>query len=118
MKEKLIQALLQLTYAQKKALEQDEIEEFERLLQQRENLMSQLKALDERENLEWSEEEQQLIKVLQEADKVNSQLFYQQMEEAKIEIGKIRNQRKITNVYNHPYSTATEEGMFIDKRGR
>ncbi len=118
MKGKLIQALLQLTLAQKQALEEDKIEEFEKLLQQREELISQLKALNEKESLEWSAEEQQIIKVLQQTDEANSKLFFKEMAEAKNEIGKIRNQRKVTHLYNHPYSAAREEGIFFDKRGR
>ncbi|PHV71360.1 hypothetical protein CS063_06620 [Sporanaerobium hydrogeniformans] len=116
MKEKLLQALWQLTLAQEKALEDDEIEEFEKFLNQKETLIHQLKVVREKEGMDWSETEKQLVKKLQEVDARMNTYFQQELEATKKEIGKIRNQKKVAHFYNHPYSTASEEGIFIDKR--
>lgn len=114
----LIQELIKLTNMQSDALEEEDVETFISLLDDREAVLAEIKALDKKEPHEKTLEEEQLIADLIALDNKNRLEFERQRNEVKNKLKEIRMMRQRENNYSNPYNVAREEGILFDKRNR
>jgi len=110
--------LLDLTHKQTEALKNDEIDVFQELLNQKQNIFRHLEEVKELGTIIWTEEEKQIINQIELADKWNREEFDRQLEEVKGKLKQIRINKIGNHVYNNPYDVHIEEGLFFDRRGR
>lgn len=115
-KHTLLQQLLELTKQQEQALKEENIEEFETLMNSRQAIMNAVDALHIANPMLKEQKEEELLKELMALDNKNRAEFDKQLETIKSKLREIREQKKRDNFYNNPYTRATEEGVFFDKR--
>lgn len=113
MKKQCLMEILELTKLQTTALENEEIDNFEELMQKKQTYMDQI---DKGKFGELDNEEREIVLKITEIDNTNRKEFDKQLEKTKQQLCKIRTLKKRDNVYTNTYNTAWEEGMFIDKK--
>lgn len=113
MKKQWLMEILELTKLQTTALENEEIDNFEKLMQKKQTYMDQI---DRGKFGELDNEEREILLKITEIDNTNRKEFDNQLEKTKQKLCKIRTLKKRDNVYTNTYNTAWEEGMFIDKK--
>lgn len=112
----LINEILTLTKLQKIALSNEDIEEFDRLIEKRQVCMDQIDEITNEPSGALNDEDKQILREVEEIDKVNQEEFCRQFENVKFELRKIRELKKRDNMYSNPYSISSEEGIFFDKK--
>lgn len=115
-KREYILELIKLTKLQSEALEKEEVEEFIRLLDKRQEVLECIKDL-EQESVEDRIELEALINELKALDEKNQVEFTKQYEEVKAKLREIRQRKVGEKSYGNPYDISREEGVFFDKRG-
>ncbi|WP_053983211.1 hypothetical protein [Niameybacter massiliensis] len=123
MKQQLLEAILALTLKQQSALQQEDLEAFESLLEQKQEQIDALQALHEKMPEAKEERHEDLLKQIVALDTANNAEFNRQFEEVKVNLQKTRQQiqdlrqrQHVNDVYNNPYDLSDEEGIFYDKR--
>lgn len=112
----LLNQILELTKEQTIALQEEDLERFEELVGARGVIMQTIDNLH-LQNPELKEQTEELIlKEIIAIDNQNREEFNKQFELVKEKLKTIREKKKRDNFYNNPYTIATEEGVFFDKR--
>lgn len=116
MKRELLLQILEITKLQEKALQEEDIDLFTKLLQDRQGLIDQIEALHKQSpELKLQKEEDVLNEILH-IETLNNKEFHKQFEEVQTKLNEMRSRKKVNNVYNNPYDISYEEGVFFDKR--
>lgn len=123
MKERLLKDILEITRAQKEALEKSDLEEFEGLLTQKQVKIDAIDKLHKEQPGTKEETYEDLLKEIIRLDGSNKMEFERQFEEVKRnlqntrdEMNNLRQRQYVNNIYNNPYDISDEEGIFYDKR--
>lgn len=114
----LIEELIKLTKMQEDALKEEDVDTFISLLDDREEVLAEIKVFDETKTHEKTPEEEMLIADLIALDEANRIEFERQQNEVKNKLREIRMMRQRENNYSNPYNVAREEGVLFDKRNR
>ena len=112
----LLQQLLELTQMQEKALANEAIDDFEKLMEQREVC---IKAIEESGILKEISQDAQVYDIIKEVKLLDDQnliSFNKQLEEVKSKLKQIRLTQKSGASYNNPYDISYEEGVFFEKK--
>lgn len=123
MKQQLLEKILALTLKQQSALQQEDLEGFERLLEEKQEHIDALQVLGASTPHTKEERHEALLKQIVTLDTANNAEFKRQFEEVKANLQKTRRQiqdlrqrQYVNDVYNNPYDLSDEEGIFYDKR--
>ena len=123
MKQQLIEKLLELTKKQSKALEEENIEAFGKLLSARQEVMDKITELEAARPEVKEEKHEELVKQLIALDTQNASEYKRQFEDVKQklqdtrgQISQMRQRQHVSNIYNNPYDLSQEEGIFFDKK--
>lgn len=123
MKQQLIKELLELTKQQSVALQEENIEAFGGLLQQRQVIIDRMIELESLYPKLKLEKDEVLLKELVELDARNNAEYKRQfeevrsrLEETRKEISQMRKRQQVSNIYSNPYDFSQEEGIFFDKK--
>lgn len=123
MKQQLIEKLLELTKKQSKALEEENIEAFGKLLSARQEVMDKITELEAARPEMKEEKHEELVKQLIALDTQNASEYKRQFEDVKQklqdtrgQISQMRQRQHVSNIYNNPYDLSQEEGIFFDKK--
>lgn len=123
MKEILLKDILEITRAQKEALEKSDLEKFEELLTQKQVKIDAIDKLHKEQPGTKEEKHEDLLKEIISLDGANKIEFERQFEEVKKnlqntrdEMNNLRQRQYVNNIYNNPYDISDEEGIFYDKR--
>lgn len=123
MKEILLKDILEITKAQKEALEKSDLEKFEELLTQKQIKIDAIDKLHKEQPGTKEEKYEDLLKEIISLDGANKIEFERQFEEVKRnlqntrdEMNNLRQRQYVNNIYNNPYDISDEEGIFYDKR--
>lgn len=118
MKRELLMKLVDLTKQQKVVLKEENIDEFIKLIDQRQEVLDLLVAL-EREQLEIPAENcSEIIEELKQTDNENREEFEKQFNDVKNKLKDIRRMKNREEHYAKTYDVSWEEGVFFDKRER
>lgn len=123
MKEILLKDILEITKAQKEALEKSDLEKFEELLTQKQVKIDAIDKLHKEQSGTKAEKHEDLLREIISLDGANKIEFERQFEEVKKnlqntrdEMNNLRQRQYVNNIYNNPYDISDEEGIFYDKR--
>lgn len=116
MKKPILYKILELTNQQTKALETENLEMFESLMQEKQIEIDKLEVLSQGQNQDKTSEENGILREIIERDKANRIEFTRQFEEVQKKMRQIRSQKKAGHVYSNPYDISREEGIFFDKK--
>nr|WP_307991092.1 hypothetical protein [uncultured Niameybacter sp.] len=123
MKEILLKDILEITKAQKEALEKSDLEKFEELLTQKQVKIDAIDKLHKEQPGTKAEKHEDLLKEIISLDGSNKIEFERQFEEVKKnlqntrdEMNNLRQRQYVNYIYNNPYDISDEEGIFYDKR--
>ncbi len=117
-KKQLIEQLVEITKMQQMVLEEENVDEFIRLLDKREEVIEQIQALHEANPETKDQHEEALVSQLKEIDEKNRVEFERQFEEVKKKLREVRTMKKREEHYANPYDVSWEEGVFFDKKER
>ena len=117
-KKEYIIELVRLTNLQAQALEKEEIEEFNRLIDERGKILDLIQELYKENPEAKKQSEDELMQELKTLDAKNRVEFERQFEEVKDKLCKVRQMKKREEHYNNPYDISAEEGMFFDRKER
>lgn len=117
-KRELIEELISLTKLQKAALEKEDIDKFNSLLDNRQEVLDRIEALHEGEPETKEQREEERMAELKALDAQNKIEFNTQFEEVKAKLREIRQMKKREEHYNNSYDISWEEGVFFDKKER
>lgn len=112
-KKKLLILLLDYTKMQTNALENDNFEEFLKIIQERQIIIDQLNTLGEK----ITQEEREILVDIAKIDQENQRIFKIKFEETKEILRNVREQKKLHRTYAS-YEEHMEEGFFYDKRSK
>lgn len=122
-KQLLLRSILENTQGQTKVIEDEDMEALGELISQRQEMMSQIDALDKKagnDAYEITSEQEALIKdLLGEiiiVDKTNQSLMKKELDSAQAELLKIRIGRQQGEHYGVEYGLYKEEGVFFDTK--
>lgn len=116
MKKQLLEQLLELTKQQTVALASEEIDGFERLMGQKQEVMDQIDELHRVHPELKAEKHDVVLKEIIDRDQANRAEFDRQYQEVKGKLTKMRQEQRVSHVYNNPYDVSYEEGVFFDKK--
>lgn len=111
-----IEKLLELTKLQEIALSNENMEAFNTLLNEREQVIEALKRLQQTYPEIKEQYNQEMMMKIREIDSNNHVNFNKQFEEAKKKLKEIREMKKRERHYNNQYDISWEEGIFFDKK--
>jgi molecular chaperone GrpE (heat shock protein) len=115
-KRELLNQILDLTRKQSLALQQEDIEGFGKMMEQKQVLMEQIDELHIKEPELKKQKEEELLKEIITLDKQNQEEFNRQLQKVKADLTNLRNQRQVSDVYMNPYDRSYEEGILFDKK--
>lgn len=118
MEEKFYMQLLEITYLQRNMLREDDIEEFEKLLTERQMIIDAISSLYKEETEERSEKTKELIAELKDVEQENIKIFKQSYEKVKLDLKNLREYNRQGMQYANGYDLSRDEGIFFDKRER
>lgn len=118
MEEKLYTQLLEITYLQRSALKEDNIDRFEELLKERQSIIDAIKDLHKAEIRERSEKIKGIIVDLKVVEQENIKIFKQSYEKVKLDLKNLREYNRQGMQYANAYDMSRDEGIFFDKRER
>ena len=116
MKRELLEKLIEITKKQQVLLEQEEVESYIELLDERQNILEQLNELYIKHPELKQQNDADLLDELKRLDEENKVEFERQFEETKRKLREVRMMKKNETQYTNPYSVAREEGVYFDKR--
>lgn len=116
MKRELIKELIEITRKQQVLLEQEEVESFIELLDERQSILDQLSELYIKYPELRKQDDTDLLDELKRLDEANQIEFERQFNETKRKLREVRMMKKNETQYTNPYSIATEEGVYFDNR--
>lgn len=116
MGQELLLKLLQLTNAQTQALASEDLERFEELMQERQQVIDELECLSKRESWQKVCDNKKLLDTIVKQDKENHSQFLAQLEVVKQKLQEMRAKKKVENAYAQNYDLSVEEGVFFDKK--
>ncbi|MDN5323289.1 MAG: hypothetical protein PWQ67_1743 [Clostridia bacterium] len=106
-KKEYLQDIYEITLKQKEALKIDDLDELQKLINEKQNYINKINQIDlklndlERENQQKSPEHINVIlKTIQEIDTENKQMAYKNLLAIKKKIGKVRQGKKVHKAYN------------------
>nr|WP_302599116.1 hypothetical protein [uncultured Cellulosilyticum sp.] len=117
-KRALIEQLIEITKLQTIALEKEDIDEYNRLLDERQVALDKIQVLHEVQPETKEQHEEELVTQLKAIDAQNRVEFEKQFEEVKKKLREVRAMKKREEHYNNPYDISWEEGVFFDKKER
>lgn len=106
-----------LTSRQAYALERENIEYYQELLEERDLCLNDIKVYNEEYNSPLTEEERHLLELIKVQDEQNKQLLERQLDEVKEKLRQIRMSEMREVQYAQGYSGYHESGVFFDKKG-
>ena len=115
-KRELIEELVRLTQLQSKALTEDNVDGFMALLIKRQRILDQIGELHESQPETKEQHEEELVSILRTLDERNQIEFKKKFEEVKRELKEIRQMKNMENKYTNTYNTSWNEGVYFDKR--
>lgn len=110
-REKLYVLLLEYTKLQSSALKRNNLDEFLKLIEKRQELMDQIDTYQD----PLTEKETTILNEIIYIEKENNMLFMALYNETKEILKNIRKHRKLHKAYT-PYNEQLEEGIFYDKK--
>lgn len=116
MEKTFIKELLRLTKLQKEALDQENTDEFAKLIEKKQVCIDQINKITNGAVSALDDREKAILLETAEVDKQNRVAFAAQFEEVKLQLRKIRELKKRDTLYSNPYDVSSEEGLFIDKK--
>jgi ribosomal protein L29 len=116
MKKDLLQQILQITREQSVVLQEENMDEFDKLMEQKQVLMNQIDDLHVKEPELKKQKEEELLKEIITLDNQNQEEFNRQLQKVKADLTNLRNQRQVSDVYMNPYDRSYEEGILFDKK--
>ena len=116
MKKTFLDELLRLTKLQKEALEAENVDEFAKLIEEKQVCIDQINEVTNGDSSVLDNEERAILLETAEIDKQNRVVFDSQFEEVKLQLRKIRDLKKRETFYANPYDQSHEEGVFFDKK--
>lgn len=116
MRKAYLEEVLTLTKKQGELLSYNDLKGFEEALNAKQLIIQKLEALKQQENSPITEEEREILLQIQEIDVKNRQAYDKELDSVKAELKRMRMLRAREEYFNTPYTTAMEEGMFLDKR--
>ena len=108
--------LLRLTILQKEALEKEDVEAFNSLMEKKQRCIDEIDGLIHHRPENLKEEDKALLTEAAKIDAENQREFNRQFEEVKEQLRKIRALKKRDHFYANPYDVSREEGIFFDKK--
>lgn len=123
MKKELLEKFLELTKEQTLALQEENIEDFQILLDKRQTIIDQIEELEKTHPEVKQEKHEALLKELIIRDQANVAEYKRQfnevkqkLEDTRKQISQMRQRQHVSNIYNNPYDLSQEEGIFFDKK--
>lgn len=116
MKREILLHILKLTQDQSRALDEENIELFGQLMNEKQVAIEKLEALHQAQPETKEQKEEVLLKEIVALDQENNKRFMTQFEDVKKKLGDMRAQKRVNHVYSNPYDLSREEGIFFDKR--
>ncbi len=115
-KQVLLQAILENTQAQTKAIEEDKMDLLEGLIAKRQEIMGQVDRLDEISGFKQSDPMKALLSQIMTLDNANQALMNNELGSVKGDLLKIRTGIKQGEHYKDEYGLYKEEGVFFDTK--
>ena len=122
-KQALLQSILTNTQAQTKAIEADDMDQLERLITRRQDIMTQVDLLDKQAGpsgpVNTSQQQaasKDLLAQIIKIDNANQSLMNKELGNVQDELLKIRTGRKQGQHYGNQYGLYKEEGVFFDTK--
>ena len=115
-KRELIEQLIEITKKQTIALQEEDVDKFIKLLDYRQIVLNQIQILHEAQPETKEQNEEELVAQLKAIDDENRVEFERQFEEVKKKLREVRIMKKREEQYNNPYDISWEEGVFFDKK--
>ena len=115
-KRELIEELIRLTKLQRKSLEDDNVEGFIALLDKRQMILDRIEEIHEAHPETRLQREEELVAELRKLDEENQIKFKRKFEEVKNELRKMRQLKTMEQRYTNHYDASWEEGMYFDKK--
>ena len=106
-----------LTARQAYALERENIEYYQELLEERDLCLKNIKAYNKENNSPLTEEERHLIELINKQDEENKDILEKQLDEVKTKLREMRMNEVRENQYTQGYGAFQESGIFFDKKG-
>lgn len=118
MKRDLIKQLIELTKQQSIALQEEDVDAFIELLNERQLVLDKIDNLYEGNPQLREQHETDLVKELMTIDERNKIEFERQYNVVKEKLREIRMMKRNEGSYSDPYNISREEGVLFDKRNR
>lgn len=118
MKKELLMELVDLTKQQTTALQEENIDEFISLLDQRQEVLDKLEVLKNEYPEIQNEHCEEILEKLKKIDNENRKEFEKQFNDVKSKLKEIRIMKNSEEHYTKKYDISWEEGVFFDKRER
>lgn len=99
------------------ALERENIEYYQELLEERALCLESIKAYNKENNSPLTEEERHLIQLINKEDEKNKDILEKQLDEVKVKLRNIRMNETRETQYTQSYGAFQESGIFFDKKG-
>lgn len=115
-KRELIEQLIEMTKKQTVALQEEDVDRYIELLNGRQAILNQIQVLHEVQPETKEQHEEELVTELKTIDDANRMEFERQFEEVKKKLREVRIMKKREEQYNNPYDISWEEGVFFDKK--
>lgn len=106
-----------LTARQAYALERENIDYYQELLEERELCLNDIKVYNEEHHSPLTEEEHHLLERIQVQDERNKQQLEYQLDEVKVKLRDIRVSETRDAQYSQGYGGLQESGVFFDQKG-
>lgn len=106
-----------LTARQEYALEKENIDYYQELLEERETCLEAIRLYNKETNTLMTEEEHNLIEQIKNKDNENKEKLEKQLEQVKMKLREIRINEARDNQYIQGYGGFQASGMFFDKKG-
>ncbi|WP_069998861.1 hypothetical protein [Cellulosilyticum sp. I15G10I2] len=116
MKKDLLLQMLEVTKLQQTALESEDIDQFQSLMQTKQVIIDQIDQLTNAVPRVLEEADREILLEIAKIDQQNQKEFNMQLDEVKLQLRKIRQLKKRDTMYSNPYGMSQEEGLFIDKK--
>lgn len=116
MRKTYLEEVLVLTKKQSELLSYNDLEGFEEALNKKQLIIEKLEALKKQGDVPITEEEREILLQIQEVDTKNRAVYEKELDGIKAELRRMRMLRAREEYFNSPYTSAMEEGMFLDKR--
>ncbi|WP_413300362.1 flagellar protein FliT [Bacillus sp. 1P10SD] len=113
--EELLKGIYELTVKMKHSLNEDDFEEFEKLTDKRNSLMSKVDEWKVKEkNYIYSSQEQQWLKNTHSLDQLIAPLLQKKLTETQVLLNQLKKQKQVSQQYR-PFITQTN-GVFLDSK--